>query len=171
LRAAGLRAPDTLLDPSRPSGEPFTFDTSGIQINSNPYLNGYVTIQHVPSDCTLRGSASQSWNDTHKEINGGRTDGFAQQGVDSLAYWDHSNIPFCHSLANTPCLANRWVCSAPLPDLSLIWLYDEHGGNYEHVPPSGATPPDSIAPKLSAGNVPGGYDIYGPGVPAVVVSG
>jgi phospholipase C len=37
------------------------------------------------------------------------------------------------------------------------------------VPPS-AIPPDLIHPKLGPGDVPGGYDIYGPRVPAVVVS-
>jgi phospholipase C len=52
----------------------------------------------------------------------------------------------------------------------LIWLYDEHGGYYDHVSPPAAIPPDNIPPKLAAGDVPGGYDIYGPRVPAVVVS-
>ena len=52
----------------------------------------------------------------------------------------------------------------------LIYTYDEHGGYYDHVAPPSAIAPDAIAPKLSAGDVPGGYDIYGPRVPAVVVS-
>ena len=52
----------------------------------------------------------------------------------------------------------------------MIYTYDEHGGYYDHVPPPAAIAPDSIPPKLSAGDVPGGYDIYGPRVPAVVVS-
>jgi phospholipase C len=52
----------------------------------------------------------------------------------------------------------------------LIWTYDEHGGYYDHVPPPAAIKPDSIAPKLGPNDVPGGYDIYGPRVPAVVVS-
>jgi phospholipase C len=52
----------------------------------------------------------------------------------------------------------------------LIYTYDEHGGYYDHVKPPPAIPPDSIPPKLEAGDVPGGYDIYGPRVPAVVAS-
>ena len=52
----------------------------------------------------------------------------------------------------------------------LIYTYDEHGGYYDHVPPPAAIAPDSIPPKLGPGDVPGGYDIYGPRVPAVVVS-
>ena len=59
------------------------------------------------------------------------------------------------------------------PDWSstlLIWLYDEHGGFYDHVPSPRAIAPDSIKPKISATDVQGGYDQYGIRVPAVVVS-
>ena len=56
------------------------------------------------------------------------------------------------------------------PRTLLIYTYDEHGGYYDHVPPPAAIPPDSIPPKLAPGDVPGGYDIYGPRVPAVVAS-
>ena len=52
----------------------------------------------------------------------------------------------------------------------LVWLYDEHGGYYDHVPPPAAIAPDAIPPMLTAGDAPGGYDLYGPRVPAVVVS-
>jgi phospholipase C len=56
------------------------------------------------------------------------------------------------------------------PRTLLIYTYDEHGGYYDHVPPPAAIPPDDIPPKLSPGDPPGGYDVYGPRVPAVVVS-
>jgi phospholipase C len=52
----------------------------------------------------------------------------------------------------------------------LVWLYDEHGGYYDHVPPAAAIPPDDIPPDLSTSNQPGDYGIYGPRVPVVVVS-
>ncbi len=48
----------------------------------------------------------------------------------------------------------------------LIITYDEHGGNYDHVPPeTGATPPDNIIR-------PPGFDFtrFGVRVPAVIVS-
>jgi phospholipase C len=53
----------------------------------------------------------------------------------------------------------------------MLWVYDEHGGYYDHVPPPAAIPPDAIKPRLGPDDPPGGYDIYGPRVPAVVVSG
>ena len=52
----------------------------------------------------------------------------------------------------------------------LIYTYDEHGGYYDHVAPPRAIPPDNIPPSLQAGDPPGGYDMYGPRVPAMVVS-
>ncbi|MGZ4174472.1 MAG: alkaline phosphatase family protein, partial [Solirubrobacteraceae bacterium] len=62
------------------------------------------------------------------------------------------------------------LASPAWPRTLLVWTYDEHGGYYDHVPPPKAIKPDSIPPKLGPGDVPGGYDIYGPRVPAVVVS-
>ena len=56
------------------------------------------------------------------------------------------------------------------PRTLLIYTYDEHGGYYDHVPPLAAIAPDSIPPNLGPNDVPGGYDIYGPRVPAVVAS-
>ncbi len=52
----------------------------------------------------------------------------------------------------------------------LIYTYDEHGGYYDHVSPPAAIAPDSISPGLSPGDAPGGYNLYGPRVPGIVVS-
>ncbi|HET7529717.1 MAG TPA: alkaline phosphatase family protein [Mycobacteriales bacterium] len=63
------------------------------------------------------------------------------------------------------------VMSSPAWDRTLlVWCYDEHGGYYDHVAPPPAIAPDSIPPALGPGDVPGGYDVYGCRVPAVVVS-
>jgi phospholipase C len=73
----------------------------------------------------------------------------------------------------------------------LLWIYDEHGGYYDHVPPPSAVPPDdvpahnwqltlpaplrgifrrSIADLENADSGPPTYDRYGFRVPAVVIS-
>jgi len=63
------------------------------------------------------------------------------------------------------------VLSGPAwPTTLLVWLYDEHGGYYDHVPPPAAIAPDDIPPNLAPGDEPGGYDRYGFRVPAVIVS-
>jgi phospholipase C len=52
----------------------------------------------------------------------------------------------------------------------LIYVYDEHGGYYDHVPPPPATVPDAIPPQVQPGDPQGAYNMYGPRVPAIVVS-
>ena len=73
----------------------------------------------------------------------------------------------------------------------LLWIYDEHGGYYDHVPPPAAVPPDDVPahnwqlslpswiravlrPWLAklelADQGPAGYDRYGFRIPAVIVS-
>ena len=53
---------------------------------------------------------------------------------------------------------------------ALIWVYDEHGGWYDHVPPRPAIKPDNVPPNLLAGDLPGAYDYTGFRVPCCVVS-
>ena len=313
----------------QPKADGFTFDKHGRPTNSNPLPGGKrQVVFHQDQPCSGP-NAGQSWNSTHKEIDGGRMDGFAAIQPKSLSYYDEKDLPFYYSLATTFTLANRWFASAPaqtypnrrflyagtaygnistdtssyfdappphgtimdefakygvswrdyvtdlpdtalipsnferypqdytsiaqfyadaatghLPDVSylesdggvaslatdpirdqarglgsaepqqlkdafywgdganedeedadvrfgqafvsravnavmsgpewqhtlLIWLYDEHGGYYDHVRVPKAIKPDDIPPALSSGDVPGGYDMYGVRVPAVVVS-
>jgi phospholipase C len=91
-------------------------------------------------------------------------------------------------------VVNRVMHGKGWPGTLLIWVYDEHGGYYDHVPPPAAVPPDDVearsltgsptrlravlraffpgvvknAANLDAG--PRRYDRYGFRVPAVVVS-
>ena len=305
----------------QPHADGFRFDNLGQPANRNPLDGGYVLPYRATSEC--QGSVTQKWNSTHKQIDGGRMDGFATTSTQSMVYWTDADLPFYYSLAKTFTLANRWFCSAPcqtypnrrflmagtaygnistsnsslqdppppngtifdqlsahgiswrnyftdlpstgiipsiiekhpsglapissffadcaagtLPAVSLVdpefgvagevggplssvplppaatagdrvsaqggseenpqdiqigqafvarvvnavlqspawprtllvWTYDEHGGYYDHVPPPPAVAPDNIPPELGPTDIPGGYDIYGPRVPTVVVS-
>ena len=58
-------------------------------------------------------SGSQSWNDSHLQIDGGAMDGFADDRPGSMGYYTEDDLPFYYSLAKTFTLANRWFCSAP----------------------------------------------------------
>ena len=53
------------------------------------------------------------------------------------------------------------------PGTLLIWVYDEHGGYYDHVPPPEASTPDD---RLPDGRRPWRFDRLGFRVPAVMVS-
>jgi len=89
---------------------------------------------------------------------------------------------------------NRVMHGKGWPHTLLIWLYDEHGGYFDHVPPPEAVPPDDVPGKsllampawarallkpffpqylASIANLDTGpvrYDRYGFRVPAVIVS-
>ena len=310
----------------QPLADGFTFNAKEEPVNFNPLGDERMYVYHQSGAIGAQDTGSQSWDDTHLQIDGGAMDGFAQTGPGSMGYYTEDDLPFYYSLAKTFTLANRWFCSAPaqtypnrrfymagtasgiiatdtsnvtvypangtiwdqlskhgvswknyfsdapttaiivdtilkhplnlapiaeffldakagaLPAVSLVdcnmgaiqgeipgvieklpapiptflatpdriiettcqseenpediqlgeqfvasvvdavmkgpawhktllvWLYDEHGGYYDHVPPAAAIPPDNIAPMLGAGDQPGGYNLYGPRVPVVVVS-
>ncbi len=89
---------------------------------------------------------------------------------------------------------NRVLHGKGWPHTLLIWVYDEHGGYYDHVPPPPAVPPDDVPGRIAIGGptrlerflrpvLPGlvkdkesqvsgprCYDRYGFRVPAVIVS-
>jgi phospholipase C len=308
----------------QPLADGFTFNAAGEPTNWNPVGSDRMYVYHQSGEVGSQDTGSQSWNDSHRQINGGAMDGFAATGPGSMGYYTDEDLPFYYSLANTFCLANRWFCSVPaqtypnrrflmsgtangiistdidnvttnyppngtiwdllstyninwtnyfsdaptsiimfdtalkhplnyasiaeffvdaaagtLPAVSLVdcdmgvvtgeigglispypvptfaqvstvvdntaqseehpqdiqlgesfvasvtnavmsgpawqrtlmvWLYDEHGGYYDHVAPPSAPAPDAVPPDLEPGDAPGGYDLYGPRVPVVVVS-
>jgi phospholipase C len=57
------------------------------------------------------------------------------------------------------------------PRTLLVYVYDEHGGYYDHVPPPPAVRPDAVPPAVPTNDTYGDlYSYYGFRVPAVVVS-
>jgi phospholipase C len=88
------------------------------------------------------------------------TTGGSEENPQDMAYGEYWAYQALKAVLQSP----AW------PRTLLIYTYDEHGGYYDHVPPPAAIAPDSIPPKLGPGDFPGGYDLYGPRVPAVVVS-
>jgi phospholipase C len=95
----------------QPQADGFRFDGFGKPANRNPLGDGYVEPYRATSQC--QGSVTQSWNSTHKQINGGRMDGFAATDRQAMVYWTDDELPFYYSLAKEFTLANRWFGSAP----------------------------------------------------------
>jgi phospholipase C len=68
-------------------------------------------------------------------------------------------------------IINAVMHSPAWPKTVLLFMYDEHGGYYDHVAPPAAIPPDDIAPDVAATpNAPAAWNQYGLRVPAFVVS-
>ncbi|MCU1427197.1 MAG: hypothetical protein JWL83_1197, partial [Actinomycetia bacterium] len=66
---------------------------------------------------------------------------------------------------------NAVMNSPAWPKTVLFFMYDEHGGYYDHVSPPAAVPPDDIPPDVVATpTVPAAWDRYGMRVPAFVIS-
>jgi phospholipase C len=83
-----------------------------------------------------------------------------EENPQDMAYGEYWAYTVVHAVLTSP----AW------PRTLLIYTYDEHGGYYDHVPPPAAIPPDEIPPELGPEDAPGGYDLYGPRVPAIVAS-
>jgi phospholipase C len=67
-------------------------------------------------------------------------------------------------------VVNAVIAGPAWPRTLLVWLYDEHGGYYDHVAPPVAIAPDATPPDIGPTDQPGSYNLYGPRVPVVVVS-
>jgi phospholipase C len=68
-------------------------------------------------------------------------------------------------------LINAVMQSPAWPSTVLLFMYDEHGGYYDHVPPPPAVPPDDIPPDVApAPDAPALWNRYGVRVPAFVIS-
>ena len=94
----------------QPQADGFTFDSNGNIRNRNPLNGGYQHAFHLVGTCNPY-SVSQSWDDTHKDVNNGAMDMFATTCDAAMGYWDESDIPFYYSLAKTFCVGNRSFCS------------------------------------------------------------
>ena len=99
---------------ARPGADGFTVGSNGKPTAQNRYPDG--RIQHafrMPTTCQLSGHPSQTWVDTHTQLNGGKLTGFVKSGSGpvSMGYWEKADLPFYYSLASTFPLADRYFSS------------------------------------------------------------
>ncbi|MGH8462418.1 MAG: alkaline phosphatase family protein [Stenotrophobium sp.] len=96
----------------QPLADGFSFDANGQPLNSNPLQGGLQKAFHLQGTCQP-GSVTQAWDSSHRQIDGGRMDGFAATSNSAMGYWDESDLPFYYSLARTFCVGDRCFASAP----------------------------------------------------------
>jgi phospholipase C len=95
----------------RPGADGFTLGADGRPLAVNPYADG--RLQHafrMPATCQLPGHPSQSWADSHTQLDGGRLDGFVRSGSGPVAmgYWERADLPFYYSMASVFPIADRY---------------------------------------------------------------
>ena len=98
----------------RAGADGFTLGSNGKPTAQNPYPDG--RIQHafrMPTTCQLSGHPSQTWINSHTQLNGGKLNGFVKSGSGpvSMGYWEKADLPFYYSLASTFPIADRYFCS------------------------------------------------------------
>ncbi len=72
--------------------------------------------------------------------------------------------------ANTKKIVDALMTSPTWPSSVFILTFDEGGGLYDHVVPARAIKPDTIAPMLLSGDLPGDFANTGFRIPLIVIS-
>src|SRR5262249_48516925 len=67
-------------------------------------------------------------------------------------------------------IINPFMQSSSWANSAFILTYDEGGALYDHVLPAREIKPDTMAPKLKAGDKPGDFNVSGFRVPLIVIS-
>jgi phospholipase C len=98
----------------RAGAEGFTLGTNGLPTATNPYANG--DIQHafrMPTTCQLSGMPSQTWLNSHIQLDDNTNQGFVESGSGpvSMGYWQQEDQPFYYSMANIFPIADHYHCS------------------------------------------------------------
>jgi phospholipase C len=96
----------------QPKADGFLFDEHGKPADRQPFKDGWVAPFRAPSMCQP-GGVTQAWGASHRQINGGRMNGFVGTSESSMMYWDADQLPFYYSMAKTFTVGNRWFCSTP----------------------------------------------------------
>jgi phospholipase C len=99
---------------NRAGADGFKLGANGKPTAQNPYPNG--DIQHafrMPTTCQLSGHPSQTWQNSHIQLAGGKLNGFVKSGSGPVAmgYWGKADLPFYYSLASAFPIADRYFCS------------------------------------------------------------
>ena len=98
----------------RHDADGFRIGTNGLPLAENPHVDGDVQHAfHMPTTCQLSGVPSQTWLNSHIQLDKGRNDGFVQSGSGPVAmgYWDQVDQPFYYSMAQVFPIADRYFAS------------------------------------------------------------
>lgn len=126
---------------------------------------------------------NHEWTGTHRQINGGKMDGFYMSndgfhelpahgklemlsGKRAMGYYDHTDLPFYYWLANEFSIANRYFCSVPgptWPNRMFLYAATSFGLTKNTFPEADKTLPDYLEERKID------WKIYSSGTPGYAV--
>ncbi len=95
-------------------GDGFTLGPDGTPQNSNPDKQGRpVRVHHVSLPVNNPLHVSQTWNDSHRQWNGGKMDGFVTttNSHDPMGYLNGDDLPWYYGFASTYGIGDRYFSS------------------------------------------------------------
>jgi phospholipase C len=112
----------------------------------------------------------RTFNDFLSDCRAGRLPAVSIVSPGVAAYSEENPADVQLGEAYSASIVNAVMHGPAWPTTALFFMYDEHGGYYDHVPPPRAIPPDDIRPSVSTPQSPAAWDEYGLRVPAYVIS-
>jgi phospholipase C len=95
-------------------GDGFTLGPDGSPLNSNPDKDGHpVRVHHGSLPLNKSFHVGQTWNDSHRQWNGGAMDGFVTTtgSPDPMVYLDENDLPWYYGFARAYGIGDRYFCS------------------------------------------------------------
>jgi phospholipase C len=95
-------------------GDGFTSGPDGVPLNSNPDQHGKpVRVHHSSPPLNLSFHLNQTWNDSHRQWDGGKMDGFVTTTSSDapMGYLDGADLPWYYGFARTYGIGDRYFSS------------------------------------------------------------
>ena len=123
----------------RGEGLPLGPDGTPDVVNYAPNGRGYHAHQ-MTSTTQVKNNPSQNWRASHA----GRLPAVSIVDPDFETYSEENPQDIRRGESFAAEVINHVMHGPAWSSTLLIWLYDEHGGYYDHVPPPEAVPPDDV---------------------------
>jgi phospholipase C len=135
---------------------------------------------HYETVCTE--NLSPAWDETHRDIDGGKMDGFLltttsvpstidPTGTRAMGYYDQADLPFYYAAAARFATSDRWHSPVPantIPNRMYLFTATSFGNAFPASPPSGGFTQPTIFDHLDKAGVSWRYYYQGPASSAFI---
>jgi len=160
---------EVLATPDAPNG--IIFDRLNDHgISWNDYAFDLPDIALFPTFFSANGDRVKTYNDFLLDCEHGTLPQVSIVSPGGTSYTEEDPADIQNGEAYSAAIINAVMHGPNWGNTVMFFMYDEHGGYYDHVPPPAALAPDEIAPRISASDEPGTFAQYGMRVPGFVIS-